>query len=213
MKQNGLGLRYLKSRGGWWHYQRRVPSRFEGVDNRGLIQVALRTQSLEIAMMRRDALAEADAALWNARSLELTGGDRQQSSWRAADNRYRSAVARALAQGFVYRPVEEIAALPDVEEIIARLKAADFGNAPTEAKAEALLGGVPAPVDKTTVSEAFELYVSKIAFDDQYNKSQAQREAWEKTKRTSIEYFIAYAGDIPLKEISREVATSARRQL
>ena len=151
MKQNGLGLRYLKSRGGWWHYQRRVPSRFEGVDNRGLIQVALRTQSLEIAMMRRDALAEADAALWNARSLELTGGDRQQSSWRAADNRYRSAVARALAQGFVYRPVEEIAALPDVEEIIARLKAADFGNAPTEAKAEALLGGVPAPVDKTTV--------------------------------------------------------------
>ncbi len=117
-------------------------------------------------MMRRDALAEADAALWNARSLELTGGDRQQSSWRAAENRYRSAVARALAQGFVYRPVEEIAALPDVEEIIARLKAADFGNAPTEAKAEALLGGVPAPVDKTTVSEAFELYVSKIAFDD-----------------------------------------------
>lgn len=210
MKQNGLGLRYLKSRGGWWHYQRRVPSRFESVDNRGLIQVALRTQSLEIAMMRRDALAEADGALWNARSLELTGGDRQQSSWRAADNRYRSAVARALAQGFVYRPVEEIAALPDVEEIIARLKAADFGNAPTEAKAEALLGGVPAPVDKTTVSEAFELYVSKIAFDDQYNKSQAQREAWEKTKRTSIEYFIAHAGDIPLTEISREVATSYR---
>lgn len=161
-------------------------------------------------MMRRDALAEADAALWNARSLELTGGDRQQSSWRAAENRYRSAVARALAQGFVYRPVEEIAALPDVEEIIARLKAADFGNAPTEAKAEALLGGVPAPVDKTTVSEAFELYVSKIAFDDQYNKSQAQREAWEKTKRTSIEYFIAHAGDIPLKKISREVATSYR---
>lgn len=210
MKHTGLGLRYLKERGGWWHYQRRVPNRFEHVDGRGLIQVALRTQSLEIAMMRRDALAEADTALWNARALEPAGGDAQRNIWKAAELRYRAATSRALAQGFVYRPVDEIAALPDVEEIIARLKAADFGKAPTQEKAEALLGGVPEPVDRITVSESFDLYVSKIAFDDQYNKSQAQRDAWEKTKRASVDYFVEQAGDIPLSDITREVATRYR---
>tara|TARA_R110000787_G_scaffold274658_2_gene382670 strand:- start:7519 stop:8895 length:1377 start_codon:yes stop_codon:yes gene_type:complete len=210
MRHAGYGTRYLKERGGWWHYQRRVPARFTCVDERGLIQIALRTQSLEVAMMRRDALAEADAALWNARALEFVGGDSQRSVWKAADHRYRAAVSRALSQGFVYRPVEEIAALPDIEEIVARLKATDLGKAPSEAKAEALLGGVPEPVDKTTVSEAFELYVSKIAFDDQYNKSEAQRYAWEKTKQTSIDYFIEQVGDIPLTDITRKIATQYR---
>lgn len=210
MKQSGPSLRFLKQRKGWWHYQRRVPERFASVDERGLIQVALRTQSLEVAIMRRDSLAEADAALWNAKLLDLTGGDNQRSAWNAASSLHKAAVARALAQGFVYRPVEEIAALPDVEEIVARLRAADLGKAPTEAKAEALLGGVPAPLDKTTVSEAFALYVSKIAFDDQYNKSAAQRDAWEKTKQTSIDYFIDLIGDIPLADITRDVATEYR---
>lgn len=210
MKNTGLGRRYLKERGGWWHYQRRVPSRYGDIDDRGLIQIALRTQSIEVAMMRRDGLAEADEAMWNAKSLELMGPNGDRTTWRVADHRHKAAVSRAVAQGFVYRPVEEIAALPDLEEIVERLKATDRGKAPTEAKAEALLGGVPEPEDKTTVSEAFELYVSKIAFDDQYNKSDAQRRAWEKTKRTSIDYFIEQIGDIPLTEITRDVATKYR---
>ncbi|MEO1706721.1 MAG: DUF6538 domain-containing protein, partial [Pseudomonadota bacterium] len=71
MKNTGLGRRYLKERGGWWHYQRRVPSRYGDIDDRGLIQIALRTQSIEVAMMRRDGLAEADEAMWNAKALEL----------------------------------------------------------------------------------------------------------------------------------------------
>ncbi|MBI1392392.1 MAG: tyrosine-type recombinase/integrase [Alphaproteobacteria bacterium] len=115
-----------------------------------------------------------------------------------------------MAMGFVYRPIHELATMPDIDEIVERLQAADKGNAPTEAKAEALLGGVPEPVDKTTVSEAFELYVTKIAFDDQYNKSDAQRRAWEKTKRTSIDYFIKQEGDILLTDITRDVATRYR---
>jgi len=211
MKQARLNTRYLKQRGGWWHYVRRVPSRFEMVDQRGLIQVALRTTSVEIAMMRRDGLAEADEALWNAKAIELAGPEKgTKSGYSAANLRHKSAVARAMAQGFVYRPVDEVAALPDLEEIVERLKATVEKDEPNEAKAEAMLGGAPVLVDEITVSEAFDLYVTKIAFDDQYNKSAAQRRSWEKTKKTSINYFIEQMGDMPLSAITREVATSYR---
>jgi integrase len=208
MKHFSLGSKFLKDRGGWWHYVRRVPKRFEEIDRRGLIQIALRTQSQEIAMMRRNGLAEADDALWCSLALQAEGSERAKS--RAASERHRAGVARAMAEGFVYRPVDEVASLPDIEEIIARLREVDRGGAATEEKAEALLGGAPKAKDRTTVSEAFELYVSKIAFDDQYNKSEAQRYAWEKTKRTSIGYFIEREGDIPLIDITREVATRYR---
>ena len=168
MKHFSLGSKFLKDRGGWWHYVRRVPERFKDVDKRCLIQVALRTQSLEVAMMRRNGLAEADDALWS--SLALQAQDTERSRSQAAAERHRAAVARAMAEGFVYRPVEEVATQLDIEEIIHRLRKVDRGAEPVEEKAEALLGGAPEEKDRTTVSEAFELYVSKIAFDDQYNK-------------------------------------------
>ena len=79
MKHFSLGSKFLKDRGGWWHYVRRVPARFQDVDKRGLIQIALRTQSLEVAMMRRNSLAEADAALWNSLALQIEGTQRSRS--------------------------------------------------------------------------------------------------------------------------------------
>ena len=208
MKHFSLGSKFLKDRGGWWHYVRRVPTRFQAVDTRGLIQTALRTRSLEVAMMRRNGLAEADDALWS--SLALQAQDTERSRSRAATERHRAAVSRAMAEGFVYRPVEELATQLDIEEIIDRLRRVDRGAGLAEEKAEALLGGAPEAKDRTTVSEAFELYVSKIAFDDQYNKSDAQRKSWEKRKQVSIDYFIEREGDIPLLDITREVATRYR---
>ena len=79
MKHFSLGSRFLKDRGGWWHYVRRVPARFKDVDRRGLIQIALRTQSLEVVMMRRNSLAEVDAALWNSLALQSEGTERSRS--------------------------------------------------------------------------------------------------------------------------------------
>ncbi|MBR9807906.1 MAG: hypothetical protein GYB49_11865 [Alphaproteobacteria bacterium] len=173
-----------------------------------MIQIALRTRSLEVAMMRRKSLAEADDALWSSLALQAEDSERARS--RATTERHRSAVARAMAEGFVYRPVEEVAARLDLEAIVDRLRNVDRSVEPTEEKTEALLGGAPEEKDRTTVSEAFELYVSKIAFDDQYNKSDAQRKSWEKRKQVSIDYFIEREGDIPLLDITREVATRYR---
>ena len=73
------------------------------------------------------------------------------------------------------------------------------------AEVDALLGGT-AELSRvpTKVSKAFALYLKDIAFDDQYNKSPRQKYSWEKTKRTSINYFIDLIGDIDMEVITRE---------
>jgi integrase len=75
MKHFSPGPRFLKDRGGWWHYVRRVSQRFQDVDKYGLTQLALCSLSLEIAMMRRNGLAEADDALWSSLALLAEGFD------------------------------------------------------------------------------------------------------------------------------------------
>ncbi|WP_198912331.1 tyrosine-type recombinase/integrase [Parvularcula mediterranea] len=160
--------------------------------------------------MRRDARAEADQQFWSSMDLAAASaaGDRKAAQ-AAVSLRYQSAVARSMALGFTYLPAEAVAALP-VEDIIARIDASVPNGVPRPSTAEALLGSAPDPSEAITVSEAFEVYVEKIAFDDQFNKSDAQRRSWEKTKRTSIGYFIERVGDVPLGSITRELATEYR---
>lgn len=115
-----------------------------------MIRVALQTQSLEVARMRRDALAEADDLYW----ASLSGGDRVPGAETVAElkrkvaaRRYRAATQRAMARGFVYAPASELAELTDLAELLSRIRivdAKDVGK-PSEverAEAEALLGGV-----------------------------------------------------------------------
>ncbi len=65
-----LGSKFLKESNGWWHYVWRVPTCFKDLDRRGVIQGALRTRSLEVAMMPRNGLAEADEALRSSLALQ-----------------------------------------------------------------------------------------------------------------------------------------------
>jgi hypothetical protein len=86
---------YLKLRGNRWHYQRRVPTEYASVDDRGVIRKALKTQSLEVARARRDALVEADDQYWMKLSLQ---GDMPPDM---AVGLYRAARQRAMARGFM----------------------------------------------------------------------------------------------------------------
>ena len=61
------------------------------------------------------------------------------------------------------------------------------------------------------MSEAFEVYVNEIAYNAQLYKSPNQRASWEKTKRTSVQYFIDFAGDIALEEITRDLALNYQK--
>ncbi|HBT37058.1 MAG TPA: integrase [Hyphomonas sp.] len=209
---------FLLLRGERWHYHRRVPAKFKHVDPRTFVRVGLDTEVLKVARMRRDALVEADDAYWTSLLLaEVEGDSANDTAKAAAAKRYESANARAMARGFAYAPAETLGASAELADLMQRIQLLEWGTSPAHPPsmqdAEALLGAVPAPVaedDKTTVSEAFQLYLDEIAFDEQYNKSPKQKYSWEKTKRTSINYFIDVIGDLPIAAISRDDALSYR---
>ena len=130
-----------------------------------------------------------------------------------AVQRYEAARTAALAAGFHYRPLDQLLGTRDVEDIVRRLLAVDQNGRSQgdlqPRQIEALLGGVEEP--GVTVSEALELYLSEIAVDDQYGKSEAQIYQWRKVKRLSISYFIEQVGDLKLSEITRDHALAYQR--
>jgi len=200
---------YLEQRGRVWWYNRRVPSKFAHLDCRKRIKESLGTTSIDQARYKRDLLAEADDHYWASLKIaEEAHPSSNRETSEAVRRRYRMATVKALASGFTYQPIDHLATVAPLEEALARLLAvhqnAGPAEIPRERDAEALLGGAPKPT--ISVSEAFEVYVGEIAYNAQLYKSPNQRASWEKTKRTSIQYFIDFVGDIALEEITRELA-------
>jgi len=215
-KQN----RYLTPLRDYWYYQRRVPGRFSHVDARKRIRYSLNTKSIDVARMRRDALAEADEAYWTALTIEAAErGGVSNATHKAEQHRFRAAKARALAYGFSYKPAANLAQETSTDDRVERLLAridelegnSDSDGVPPKGMTEALLGGAPVPTaPKVTVSEAFNIYVEKIAFSETRNKSEKQIYSWKKTKTTSVNYFVDVCGDVDMEEITRDMANSYR---
>lgn len=208
--------KFLLLRGEKWQYHRRVPRRFAHVDSRRFVRAALHTKSLEIAILRRDALVEADDAYWQALSEEAaSNGTDTPMLNEALLKRYKSAKTRAMAFGFKYRPAQDIVERETVKQLTDRIRHLEQRVGPSglanRPETEAILGGIKDPgKPAVSVSKAFALYVAKIAFDDQFNKSPQQRYSWEKTKRTSVNYFIDQMGDLDMEAITREIAVKYR---
>jgi len=197
---------YLKNRNSHWHYHRRVPLAYEELDRRGTIRTSLKTTSLEVARVRRDAMAEADELYWS--SLAASDG----TSIKASRARYQAAKKRAMSRGFIYTPVEELAETTAVSEILNRLALFDPGKGQEpkleKKDAEALLGGVE-PV-AMPVSKAFRLYCDQIATSDLLGKSGAQKHNWHKAKKRAVNNFINICGDLPMNDITRKHAQQFR---
>ncbi len=208
--------RYLLQLRGIYYYQRRVPGRFSHVDPRVMPRISLRTSNIEIARARRDLLAEADEQWWYslaARAAEAhERGEMSQAERAAAEARHQAAIQRATAYGFAYKSAEDLAATETTRALLDRIHILEsqlnnrVSDGPKERDAAALLGGAEDPSQSIPISEAFELFVEKIAFDDLYNKSDAQKYSWRKTKLTSVNYFISQIGDMPVGEITRDIA-------
>jgi len=94
--------RHLKQKFGYWHYQRRVPKRYSDFDPRRMVECSLRTKSLEVARLRRDAMEQSDDHFWA--SIAGIDGDaetpeRRKRQLDGLQKRYASANLRALARG------------------------------------------------------------------------------------------------------------------
>ncbi|WP_031555785.1 site-specific integrase [Parvularcula oceani] len=206
--------RHLLLRGTTWHYQRRVPKRFQRFDPRRFVRETLNTESLELARLRRDELARADDEYWASLAMaDAAVGEGGPGAAKVARQHYAAAKAQALAMGFTYKPMATLLRDPDPDEIARRmlaLRPAIDSDAPSAAfKADAVLGAVEAP--RPTVSEALEIYFDEIAIDEQYNKSDRQKYQWRKVKRLSIAYFVEVVGDMPLTDITRDHAQKFHR--
>ena len=141
-----MDMSYLMLRGDVWWYNRRIPAKYAHLDTRKRIRKSLDTYAKEEACLLRDKLAEADSQYWASLALaELGDGDGRK----AAEAHYQSAVARAEAAGFSYRPVLEIATDEPLAQTLDRILAvrdtAGAEDIPEPAATEAILGGATRP--------------------------------------------------------------------
>lgn len=187
-------MRYLKARGPKWHYVRRVPGHFSLLDDRGTIQVSLKTSSVDVAKLRRDALERADDLFWQGLVAD-----------QPSHAQYAAAKARAIALGFEYKAAADIAASSTVEEIIRRITAA--AAAPRDEIAA--LGGADEP--RLTVRQVLTLYSEEIAADELQGMSETQVRKWGEIKSNAVEQFCAIVGDKALLDITRDDAHKFHR--
>lgn len=188
-------MRYLKLRGGWWHYYRRVPAHVAALDPRKWVQVALKTKSADVAKLRRDALERADDLHWQ--SL-LTGepGEHQVVAYEAARTR-----ARAL--GFEYRGVAEITQTANLDDAIRRIEIAMRSK--EVAVVDAVLGLPDEP--RLSVRKTMELYLDEIGVGDTKGMSEKQIRKWREKKLAAADAFTAIVGERALLDITRADAT------
>lgn len=192
--------RFLSDRNGTYYYKRRIPAAVVDLDGRGReIRQSLRTGDLARARVMRDALEAADHELWGS----LLGGDSADE----AHARYHTAVRRAAALGYVYRPAGELAAAESAAAILERIETAILrGGAgrSLDRALDAVLGGVDRPV--VSVTSATKVYFDEITPHQIAKKSAGQRRRWKTIKEQSFSTFVDVVGDIAMTEISRDHA-------
>ena len=189
---------YLEQRGYRWYYVRRVPSRYQVIDTRRTIKVALHTDSLIIARERRDVMMDADEHFWETTLAKQT---RVQPEETPEMCRYRSARRRALAVGFEFKPLNKIEHIQSSEALLARLKHME-GKEQDTREVEAVMGTIDRPKD--TIREAFKLYCDKLSIGETSRKSPEQIVRWKATKTRAVEHFVALCGNLAMDELNRK---------
>lgn len=169
------------------------------------IHLSLGTQSRDIARMRRSELVEADDAYRAQLKLSLEKAEQTMDTVDAR-KRFEIAKAHAMAAGYTYRPVAQLADPSQIEDIVRQLLTVEQQTASdgrlNEAVFDAVFGGVSEP--KTTVSEAMDIYKTKIALGELRSKSPAQKKLWHATKDRSLRNFVEVIGDRSISDITRE---------
>jgi hypothetical protein len=178
----------IKQRGKKLSLYKRVPKRYQTIEPRKFIWLALNTDSVTEAEHKAGPAWEQLIAGWEAK----LAGDTTD-----AEQRFEAARDLAEARGFRYLRVEKVAKLPP-EELLDRIDAIPTRNGKPDLKeAAALLGGAKAP--EITVTRALELYW-ELAREKAIGKSADQIRKWKNPRKKAIRALVGVIGD---KEISK----------
>lgn len=178
-------------RGGVYHLRRRVPVRFQSVEDRTSVYVSLKTNSETMAKAKAPLVWERLMKAWEDALAGQTGDSLKK---------FEQAQKLAVASGFEYMGSAQVAELP-IKELLARVEAIEAGAANTNVMADAVLGGVERP--KIKVSEALEMYWDLTKLDIQ-NKSPDQVRRWKNPRKKAVKNFILVCGDKPIDEITQD---------
>ena len=193
-------MKYLQKRGAQWHYVRRVPKKYQGLDPRGTIRNSLGTDSLTEARKLRNQQEEKENEFWELKVVEVNGDKRARE-----EAAYQLALMIASSENLNLIDTESVTKLP-LGEILHRLSAIENKDEffTEETKTKSLLGAIKRP--EVPISQAFQLYCEKIAIGEKLGKSASQEKNWYNAKKRAINNFIAMHDDIPMDKINREHA-------
>lgn len=109
-----------------------------------------------------------------------------------------------MAKGFVYTPVQDLAEVATLAEIIERIRSIQIDPVLDKKDAFAVLGLVKRSSVK--ISQAKDLYCDEIAVSELLGKSDEQKKSWRKVKMRALKNFIKINGDLPMHEITPDHA-------
>lgn len=180
----------IKMRGKKLSLYKRVPKRYESIEPRKFIWLALHTDSPSEAERKAEPAWDQLIAGWEAK----LAGDTSD-----AEQRFAAARELAAARGFRYLRADQVAQLP-LKELAARMsKVAVVNDEPDMIEAAAVLGGAQEPA--ITVSAALDLYWG-LAADKTLGKSADQLRRWKNPRKKAIKNFVDVIGDKAISEIT-----------
>ena len=177
-------------RGTTYYLRKRVPQRYDLVEDRKEILHSLHTDSLDTAETKGKVVWAELVESWEAR----LAGDTKD-----AEARYTAARNLAKVRGYRYLPGAQIAKLP-LEEILQRVEAVPMGRGRL-AEADALLGASGVP--DITITGALKQFWS-LADDRTAGKSEDQIRRWKNPRMKAVKNFVAVVGDVAIKDLTAE---------
>ncbi|MBL4917119.1 hypothetical protein [Szabonella alba] len=176
----------IQKRGQTFYLRKRVPQRYNRVEDRDMIFLSLHTDSESVASIKATKIWADMIEACEAKMPKPSSAWRPPAIWPRSAASASSPPIRSPAC-----PVDEI-----VERVEKSLKPSGRVD---RLEAEALLGGAKPP--RLTVSRALERYWT-VAKVKTLGKTEDQIRRWENPRKKAVANFIEVIGDISLDEIT-----------
>lgn len=195
-------VRHLKERSGWYHYERRVPRKFQEIDSRPTVRRSLQTDSYREACRRVVEVDREVEAQWEAALKAFSA---------APEQRRDGAAALAKECGFEYRSAAALAESAELDAILKRIEFLEQKDlAGSKPHRLALLGG--AGESSLKLSELVNFYVDYQSAEHA-RKSEEQMRRFVNPRHLVVREMMSEVGDKEIRAITRDDMLAYRAHL